>query len=150
MAVNGGAPRAFAEALLEMGGRLLQVSTDFVFNGSQGSPYFMEQKRDPLGVYGCSKAAGEEAVEQLLGSTGRGVILRTSWVMVPVGKNFSLTMLRLQRERCASGQDLGVVEDQVGCPPQHRHPGAGLMGGDHGRAAGAGAALVQRRGRQLV
>ena len=112
LAVNGGAPRAFAEALLETGGRLLQVSTDFVFNGSQGSPYRPEQSRDPLGVYGSSKAAGEEAVEQLLGSTGRGVILRTSWVMGPVGKNFALTMLRLHRER----QQIGVVEDQVGCP----------------------------------
>ena len=118
LAVNGGAPRAFAEALADTGGRLLQVSTDFVFNGSQGSPYRPEQSRDPLGVYGSSKAAGEEAVEQLLGpaaggaGAGRGVILRTSWVMGPVGKNFALTMLRLHRER----QQIGVVEDQVGCP----------------------------------
>jgi dTDP-4-dehydrorhamnose reductase len=51
LAVNGGAPRAFAEALLETGGRLLQLSTDFVFNGQQGSPYRPEQSRDPLGVY---------------------------------------------------------------------------------------------------
>jgi dTDP-4-dehydrorhamnose reductase len=49
LAVNGGAPRAFAEALLDTGGRLLQVSTDFVFNGQQGSPYRPEQRRDPLG-----------------------------------------------------------------------------------------------------
>jgi len=55
-------------------------------------------------------------VEQVLGDTGRGVILRTSWVMGPVGKNFALTMLRLHRERGASGQAFGVVEDQVGCP----------------------------------
>lgn len=116
LAVNGGAPRAFAEALLETGGRLLQVSTDFVFNGQQGSPYRPEQARDPLGAYGRTKAAGEEAVEAVLASSGRGVILRTSWVMGPVGKNFALTMLRLHRERGASGQTLGVVEDQVGCP----------------------------------
>jgi dTDP-4-dehydrorhamnose reductase len=116
LAVNGGAPRAFAEALLETGGRLLQVSTDFVFNGQQGSPYRPEQSRDPLGSYGRTKAAGEEAVEQLLGATTRGVILRTSWVIGPVGKNFALTMLRLHRERGAIGQALGVVEDQVGCP----------------------------------
>jgi len=116
LAVNGGAPRAFAEALLETGGRLLQVSTDFVFNGQQGSPYLREQARDPLGVYGRTKAAGEEAVEEVLGASGGGVILRTSWVMGPVGKNFALTMLRLHRERGASGQALGVVEDQVGCP----------------------------------
>ena len=116
LAVNAGAPRAFAEALLDTGGRLLQVSTDFVFNGQQGSPYRPEQSRDPLGAYGATKAAGEEAVEQVLGGSGRGVILRTSWVIGPVGKNFALTMLRLHRERGASGQALGVVEDQVGCP----------------------------------
>ena len=112
LAVNGGAPRAFAEALLETGGRLLQVSTDFVFNGQQGSPYRPEQSRDPLGVYGATKAKGEDAVEQLLAASGQGVILRTSWVMGPVGKNFALTMLRLHRER----EQIGVVADQVGCP----------------------------------
>mgnify|MGYP002628257107 CR=1 FL=1 len=112
LTVNGGAPQAFAETLLETGGRLLQVSTDFVFNGQQGSPYRPEQARDPLGSYGRSKAAGEEAVEQLLAGSGRGVILRTSWVMGPVGKNFALTMLRLHNER----KQIGVVADQVGCP----------------------------------
>ena len=112
LAVNGGAPRAFSEALADTGGRLLQVSTDFVFNGQHGSPYRPEQARDPLGAYGRTKAAGEEAVEEVLGGSGRGVILRTSWVMGPVGKNFALTMLRLHRER----QQIGVVEDQVGCP----------------------------------
>jgi dTDP-4-dehydrorhamnose reductase len=60
-AVNAGAPAAFAEALAETGGRLLQVSTDFVFNGQQGSPYRPEQPVDPLGLYGASKAAGEAA-----------------------------------------------------------------------------------------
>jgi len=115
-AVNGGAPRALAEALLQTGGRLLQLSTDFVFNGNQGTPYRPEQARDPLGVYGASKAAGELAVEQVLGSSGRGVIVRTSWVMGPVGRNFALTMLGLHRERGAAGQALAVVADQVGGP----------------------------------
>ena len=111
-AVNGGAPRAFAEALAETGGQLLQVSTDFVFNGAQGSPYRPEQPRDPLGIYGASKAAGEEAVEHVLGPNGCGLILRTSWVMGPVGKNFALTMLRLHRDK----PEISVVADQVGCP----------------------------------
>jgi len=124
LAVNGGAPRAFAEALADTGGRLLQLSTDFVFNGQQGSPYRPEQARDPLGVYGLTNAAGEEAVEQVLGGSGRGVILRTSWVIGPVGRNFALTMLRLHRERGASGQALGVVEDQVGCPTSTATPPA--------------------------
>jgi dTDP-4-dehydrorhamnose reductase len=91
---------------------MLQLSTDFVFNGQQGSPYRVDQSRDPLGVYGASKASGEEAVEELLGASGQGVVLRTSWVMGPVGKNFALTMLRLHREK----EQLGVVADQVGCP----------------------------------
>ena len=115
-AVNAVAPRAFGEALLETDGRLLQVSTDFVFNGQQGFPYGLEQKRDPLGVYGRTKAGGEEAVEQLLVVGGRGTILRTSWVYGPVGRNFLRTMLRLHRER----KQLKVVADQVGCPTSTR------------------------------
>jgi dTDP-4-dehydrorhamnose reductase len=111
-AVNAGAPAAFAEALAETGGRLLQVSTDFVFNGQQGSPYRPEQPVDPLGVYGASKAAGEEAALQL----PAGRVLRTSWVYGPVGKNFCLTMLRLHALKAAAGESLGVVADQVGCP----------------------------------
>ena len=107
-AVNADAPAAFADALAETGGRLLQVSTDFVFNGAQGSPYRPEQAVDPLGVYGASKAAGEAAALQLPGAR----VLRTGWVHGPVGHNFCLTMLRLHRER----QQLGVVADQVGCP----------------------------------
>ena len=111
-AVNAGAPEAFARALDQQGGRLLQISTDFVFNGTQGTPYQPEQTRAPLGVYGASKAAGEAAVQTIFGTEGRGLILRTSWVIGPVGKNFALTMLRLHRER----DQLGVVADQVGCP----------------------------------
>ena len=102
-AVNGGAPRAFADAIQEHGGRLLQLSTDFVFNGQQGSPYRVDQNREPLGVYGASKASGEEALEELLRASGQGVVLRTSWVMGPVGKNFALTMLRLHRDKEALG-----------------------------------------------
>ena len=115
-AVNATAPRAFAEALLESGGRLLQVSTDFVFNGQQGRPYRSDQSRDPLGTYGRTKAAGEKAVEEVMVNSSRYVILRTSWVMGPVGKNFALTMLRLHQERGGNGEALGVVADQVGCP----------------------------------
>jgi len=115
LAVNAGAPQAFAEALAATGGRLLQVSTDFVFNGQQGSPYRPEQTPDPLGVYGASKAAGERAVLAALGP-GRARILRTSWVYGPVGANFCLTMLRLHALKAAADEALGVVADQVGCP----------------------------------
>jgi len=112
MAINGGAPQAFAEALAETGGRLLQVSTDFVFNGAQGSPYRPDHPLQPLGVYGATKAAGETAALALPGAR----VLRTSWVYGPVGKNFCLTMLRLHAAKAAAGETLGVVADQVGCP----------------------------------
>jgi dTDP-4-dehydrorhamnose reductase len=91
---------------------LLQVSTDFVFNGAQGSPYQPDQTLDPLGVYGATKAAGETAALALPGAR----VLRTSWVYGPVGKNFCLTMLRLHAAKAAAGEPLGVVADQVGCP----------------------------------
>lgn len=115
MAVNAGAPEAFAAALAEQGGRLLQVSTDFVFSGDQGHPYRPQQPLAPLGVYGASKAEGERRLAALLPESRR-CVLRTSWVYGPVGRNFCLTMLRLHRERVASGQALAVVADQVGCP----------------------------------
>ena len=129
-AVNAGAPAAFAEALAATGGRLLQVSTDFVFNGSQGSPYRPEQALDPLGVYGATKAAGETAALSLPGAR----VLRTSWVYGPVGKNFCLTMLRLHGLKAAAGEPLGVVADQVGCPTATHTLAAACW-----RAIGAGA-----------
>ena len=113
--VNGEAPGAFAEALAETGGHLLQISTDFVFNGQQGSPYQPDQALDPLGVYGASKAEGERRVMDAL-PPERFCLLRTSWVYGPVGQNFCLTMLRLHREKAATGDSLGVIADQVGCP----------------------------------
>ncbi len=114
-AVNAGAPQAFAEALAASGGRLLQVSTDFVFSGHQGHPYQPEQPVDPLGVYGSSKAEGERRALAAL-PADRLCLLRTSWVYGPVGANFCLTMLRLHRAKAAAGEPLGVVADQVGCP----------------------------------
>jgi len=114
-AVNAAAPGALAGALGELGqGRLLQLSTDFVFNGEQGTPYRPEQPPTPLGVYGASKAAGEQAALAALG--GGAHVLRTSWVYGPVGRNFCLTMLRLHQQRAAADEPLAVVADQVSCP----------------------------------
>jgi dTDP-4-dehydrorhamnose reductase len=114
-AVNAAAPGALAEALAATGGRLLQVSTDFVFDGGQGRPYAPGQPVAPLGVYGATKAEGERAVLECLGP-GRACVLRTSWVYGPVGRNFCLTMLRLHARNAEAGEPLGVVADQVGCP----------------------------------
>lgn len=103
-AVNAGPPEACATVLNQEGGRLLQISTDFVFNGTQGRRYQSEQTRDSLDVYGASKAAGEAAVQSIFGTDGRGLILQTSWVIGPMGKNFARTMLSLHQESAtASG-----------------------------------------------
>ena len=119
-AVNAGAPRALAEALAATSSqaRFLQISTDFVFSGEQGFPYLPEQPLAPLGVYGASKASGEQAVLEVLGAGRheRASILRTSWVYGPVGSNFLLTMLRLHAQKAKADETLRVVADQVGCP----------------------------------
>ena len=115
-AVNAAAPQAFAEALLKQGhGRLLQISTDFVFSGMQGHPYGPLDSVAPLGVYGASKARAEAAVLRLLGPE-RACVLRTSWLYGPGEKNFCLTMLKLHAIKAAAGEALNVVADQVGCP----------------------------------
>ena len=110
--VNSQAPKAMAEALKFTGGKLLQISTDFVFDGQQGIPYKPFDKRKPLNIYGETKAKGEEAVEKILISEGQGKILRTSWLMGPIGNNFALTMLRMHREK----NQINVVSDQIGSP----------------------------------
>ena len=133
-AVNAGAPEALAEALAETGGCLLQLSTDYVFNGDQGRPYGPDQALDPLGVYGATKAAGEAAALTLPGAR----VLRTSWVYGPVGRNFCLTMLRMHEQKAMAGEPLGVVADQVGCPTATSTLAAACW-----RAIGADQAMAQ-------
>tara|TARA_Y100001968_G_scaffold328056_1_gene374408 strand:- start:1014 stop:1904 length:891 start_codon:yes stop_codon:yes gene_type:complete len=116
-AINELAPAVFASALSDIGGRLLQISTDFVFNGKQGSPYKVNQLVNPLSVYGSSKAAGEKAVLNYLNS----YVIRTSWLYGPVRQNFCLTMLRLHAAKASSGEVLRVVSDQISCPTSTRN-----------------------------
>ena len=108
-AVNAQAAGAIARAVRDYGGRLLQVSTDFVFDGGQSCPYREEDAVKPLGVYGASKAAGERAVREVL---PEALVLRTAWVYGAHGHNFVKTILRLAGER----EELRVVDDQVGTP----------------------------------
>jgi dTDP-4-dehydrorhamnose reductase len=108
-AVNATGPRVLAEEAKRIGALLVHYSTDYVFDGAKGSPYVEDDTPNPINVYGASKLAGEEAIRK----TGcRHLILRTSWVYGPRGKNFMLTMLRLARER----PELRVVDDQIGAP----------------------------------
>lgn len=107
--VNAEAPRAMADACKAIGARLVHYSTDYVFDGTAREPYRIDAPTAPLGVYGGSKRAGEEAI---LASGVDALILRTAWVYATRGQNFLRTMLRLARER----DELRVVDDQVGCP----------------------------------
>ncbi len=113
-AINTDAPAALAKAQSFLGGRMLHISTDFVFSGSRSSPYPPDYPLEPLGIYGLSKAAGEAAVFEHLGS--RAYVLRTSWLYGPVGKNFFLTMLKLHSQNARLDKPIRVISDQVGCP----------------------------------
>ncbi len=109
MAVNARAPGILAEEALRSGALLVHYSTDYVFDGSKAGPWIETDTPSPLNVYGASKLAGEEAVQQ---AGGKYLIFRTSWVYGPHGNNFLLTMLRLGRER----ESLDIVDDQFGAP----------------------------------
>ncbi|MCR6629394.1 MAG: dTDP-4-dehydrorhamnose reductase [Magnetospirillum sp.] len=109
MAVNAAAPEAMARWCTDHGAALIQLSTDYVFDGTKPAPYVEDDPTGPLNVYGRSKLAGEQAVRAAL---ERHVILRTSWVYAAHGANFVRTMLRLGRER----KELSIVADQHGCP----------------------------------
>jgi len=107
--VNRDSALAVAEGVKSYGGRLLQISTDFIFDGRQSTPYREEDKANPLSVYGQSKWEGENALRQAMPDAA---ILRTAWVYGEHGNNFVKTMLRLAAER----EEFGVVDDQVGTP----------------------------------
>lgn len=108
---NVDGPRDLALAASELQNtRLIHVSTDLVFDGSRSTPYQPGAATAPLGVYGRTKLAGEQAVREVLGE--RALIVRTAWVYDADGKNFLRTMLRLMAERGA----VRVVADQVGTP----------------------------------
>jgi len=107
--VNHDGPENLARACATTGIPLIHVSTDYVFDGCKKDPYVETDPVAPLGVYGESKLAGEDAVRKVC---PQHVILRTSWVFSAHGNNFVKTMLRLGVER----EELGIVSDQCGCP----------------------------------
>tara|TARA_B100001093_G_scaffold510011_1_gene575083 strand:+ start:9279 stop:10181 length:903 start_codon:yes stop_codon:yes gene_type:complete len=110
--INSYAPEAFAKCINEYNGNLLQISTDFVFNGEQNYPYLENQITNPINHYGYTKALGESLITKALKCKENGTILRTSWVISPIGNNFILTMLRLHSDK----NFLNVVNDQIGAP----------------------------------
>jgi dTDP-4-dehydrorhamnose reductase len=107
--VNADSPGVIAGAAAERGIPIVLFSTDYVFDGMKGAPYGEGDAVGPLGAYGRSKLAGEEAVRA---ANPRHLIIRTSWLFSPFGRNFLRTMLRLAGEK----DEVKIVSDQRGCP----------------------------------
>ncbi|HVS14422.1 MAG TPA: dTDP-4-dehydrorhamnose reductase [Thermoanaerobaculia bacterium] len=105
---NGHAVGRLARVVASFGSNLLQVSTDYVFPGDARAPYGEDAETAPRSVYGESKRLGE----RLALESGASIVVRTSWLFGPGGRNFVDTILR----RAETGGSLRVVDDQVGCP----------------------------------
>lgn len=118
-AVNANAPAIMAQYAVKEGATLLHFSTDYVFDGMKTTPYLESDVRNPLGIYGKSKAAGEEVIEKIFTAhpnpQAQFAILRTSWVYGD-GGNFIRTILRLAKER----DSLKVIANQYGVPTSAR------------------------------
>lgn len=105
-AINADAVAIMAEAMAEQGGKLVHVSTDFVFDGQSPRAYQPNDARAPTSIYGRTKAAGEDHLRET------DLLVRTAWVYEAGGANFVRTMIRLMKER----DELGIVSDQIGSP----------------------------------
>ena len=112
-AINADGPGNLARIAARKDLTLIHISTEYVFDGKNPKGYSETARRHPLSAYGRSKRDGEDRVRR---SGCRGVIIRTSWLYSPFGKNFVKTMLRLGAER----PEVGVVNDQVGSPTYAR------------------------------
>ena len=128
--VNGAGAGHVAAAAAATGAFVIQVSTDYVFDGGGSSPYREDDQPRPLSAYGRSKLAGERAVAAA--APGRHAIARTSWLFGSHGGNFVATMLRVGGER----DEVTVVDDQIGCPTFTGHLAVGLVELAEARAAG--------------
>ena len=118
--LNTLAPAYLATAIEKQGGWMIQISTDYVFNGESHRPYLEDDTPSPDSVYGSTKLAAELGVSKFC---KRSMIIRTAWLYSSFGKNFVKTMLRLGREK----KTLGVVFDQVGTPTYARDLAKAIM-----------------------
>ena len=105
-AINSDAVAIMAQAMADQGGKLVHVSTDFVFDGQSSRAYAPDDARAPISAYGRTKAAGEDHLRET------DLLIRTAWVYEAGGANFVRTMIRLMKER----EELGIVSDQIGSP----------------------------------
>lgn len=111
--LNHRAPEILAKAVAKRQGALIQISTDYVFDGTACIPYRESDPVSPVSVYGCTKLLGEQAASA---ACARTMVIRTAWLYSSYGKNFVKTMLHLGQER----DNLSVVADQVGTPTYAR------------------------------
>ena len=111
--LNRVAPGYLAEAVERRSGWLIQISTDYVFDGTNHTPYVESDPVCPNSVYGRTKLAGEQAAQQACSCT---MIIRTAWLYSTFGNNFVKTMIRLGKEK----PELGVIFDQIGTPTYAR------------------------------
>jgi len=109
-AINGHGVSHLAEAVKTVGAKFIHVSTDFVFDGRNFTPYRLTDRPNPVSVYGASKLEGERLAAAFCGSDA--LIIRTSWLYGARGQNFVTTMLKLMAER----DELQIVADQIGTP----------------------------------
>jgi len=129
--VNAAGAAAVASAVARTGGRLIHVSTDYVFDGESRVPYEVDDPTEPKSVYGRSKLAGEQAVRELL---PQAYVVRTAWLYGASGGNFVKTMARLERERAT----VTVVDDQFGAPTWTAQLAAGIVELSRSPATAAG------------
>lgn len=113
-ALNADGAGMIASVAARKGIPIIHISTDYVYDGTKAGPYVETDPTNPINAYGRTKLAGEVAVAS---ANARHIILRTCWVYSATGKNFVKTMLRLAQER----PELGVVDDQFGCPTYAPH-----------------------------
>lgn len=118
--LNTVAPAYLAAAIEKRNGWMIQISTDYVFNGTKHTPYIETDTPCPNSVYGSTKLAGEMGV---LKFCKKSVVIRTAWLYSSFGSNFVKTMLRLGREKA----QLGVVFDQIGTPTYARDLASAIM-----------------------
>ena len=118
--LNATAPGYLAAAIERRGGHLIQISTDYVFDGTAHTPYTEDLPTCPASAYGRTKLAGEQAVQA---ANPSAMIIRTAWLYSRFGNNFVKTMMRLGREK----EQLGVIFDQVGTPTYARDLAAVIM-----------------------
>ena len=118
--LNGDAPGILAEAVGKRGGCMIQISTDYVFDGTNHIPYTEDAPTCPNSVYGSTKLNGEKAV---VAACKNYMIIRTAWLYSTFGNNFVKTMIRLGKEK----PSLGVIFDQVGTPTYARDLAVAIM-----------------------